>query len=318
MHRFESFFRTIKWPLNSDVNIRSERALKSIMDWTRVFREIKPDIVVLVYGTLWLLPWFATLAARLAGVEKLYAIHHLMPQPPPDLWIVEIKSPRDVLRLLFGKRLRKPLGVRVAARLCNMTVCVSNAVRDALIKRYGFPEHKVKTIHNGISPANFVATAADRNNQQEDKFKICPNDFLLVCTARLSAEKGIDVLLSAMGKIVREHPECKRIIMGEGHLRDELIEQVKSLELGQHVFLEGFQADVRCCLAAADMFVLSSYVEALPYAILEAMASGLPCVVTDVGGNGEAVVNNVTGLVVRPGSGGRGGSRYCLSSNPSK
>jgi glycosyltransferase involved in cell wall biosynthesis len=297
----DPFSERLDSPPYSNVVIRSERSLKSIKDWIRVFKETDPDTVVLVYGTLWLLPWSVALAARLAGVQKLYAIHHLMPQPPADPQVVDIKSTRDLLRRVFGRRVRQLLFARVPPRLCNMTICVSNAVRDALIQQYGFPERKVCTIQNGVSPRHFAPTPGDRLAVRS-KLKICPNDFLLICTARLSAEKGIDVLLLAMSKIIQSYPVCKCIVIGEGPLREELMARVKSLGLGRHVFLEGFQTDVRCYLTAADIFVLTSYVEGLPYSVLEAMASGLPCVVTNVGGNGEAVVNKVTGLVVAPGS----------------
>lgn len=65
-----------------EVVVRSEGNLKSIRDWMRVYKEIRPDAVILVYGTLWMLPWFATVAARFADVPRIFAIHHLMPEPP--------------------------------------------------------------------------------------------------------------------------------------------------------------------------------------------------------------------------------------------
>jgi glycosyltransferase involved in cell wall biosynthesis len=285
----------------STVIVRTEKSLDSMKDWVRIFREIKPDAVVLVYGTLWLLPWFAALAARLAGVQKLYAIQHLMPQSPPDSRILEIKSPRDLARRIFGKRARKLLGARLQPHLCKMTICVSNAVRDALIQGYGFPQSKIRTVHNGISVLAFAPRSEDRESIRR-RLEISPKDFLLICTARLSIEKGIDILLLAMKEIIQKCSICKCIVIGEGPLKEKLIEQIETAQLGSHVFLEGFQADVRAYLAAADAFVLTSHIEGLPYSILEAMASGLPCIVTNVGGNAEAVINNVTGFVVKSGS----------------
>jgi glycosyltransferase involved in cell wall biosynthesis len=285
----------------SRVAIRSEKSLKSITDWVRVFREIKPDVVVLVYGTLWMLPWHASVAARLARVQKLYAIHQLMPQPPPDPQILEISSPRDLLRRVFGKRVRKLLTARVPPHLCDTTICVSNAVRDSLIHQYRFPARKMMTIHNGISPREFTPNQSD-GKAIRTKLEIRPDEFVLVCTARLSAEKGIDILLSAMSQIIQKDVSCRCIVIGDGALKEELLEQAKSLGLSLHVFFEGFQADVRSYLCAADAFVLTSHIEGLPFSVLEAMACGLPCVVTNVGGNSEAVVHNVNGLVVNPGS----------------
>jgi glycosyltransferase involved in cell wall biosynthesis len=297
----DPFTERLSQGCRESVIIRSEKSLKSIGDWVRVFREIKPDVVVLVYGALWFLPWFAAVAARLAGVQKLYAIHQLMPLAPLDPLILEIKSPRDVLRRVFGKRVRKLLSARVPPRLCNTTICVSNAVRDCLIQQYHFPARKLLTIHNGTSPLEFTPGQGD-GKAIRTKLGIGADDFLLVCSARLSTEKGIDILLSAMSRIIQKYPSCKCIIIGDGPLREELSEQLKSLGLSRHVFMEGFQADVRPYLHAADAFVLTSHIEGLPLSVLEAMACGLPCIVTNVGGNAEAVVHNVNGLIVDPGS----------------
>jgi glycosyltransferase involved in cell wall biosynthesis len=297
----DPYTQRLKEGCHSSVAVRSEQSLKSIRDWLRVFREIKPDVVVLVYGTLWILPWVAAVAARLAGIQKLYAIHHLMPLPPQDPRILEIKSPRDILRRVFGKRVRKLLTVRVPPHLCNKTICVSNAVRNSLIEQYRFPARKMLTIHNGVSPREFALSRGDGIAIRAE-LEIHSDEFVLVCTARLSTEKGIDILLSAMGQIIQKDPSCKCIIIGEGSLKEKLLEQVKSLGLGRHVFMEGFRADVRPYLCAADAFVLTSQIEGLPFSVLEAMACGLPCVVTNVGGNAEAVAHNVNGLVVNPSS----------------
>lgn len=105
-----------------------------------------------------------------------------------------------------------------------------------------------------------------------------------------------------MSQLLRKSLPCKCIIVGDGFLRGDLSAQVRTLNLGQHVFMEGFQEDVRPYLLASDAFVLASHKEGLPFAVLEAMACGLPCVVTNVGGNAEAVAHNVNGLVVNAGS----------------
>lgn len=269
---------------HSNVTVRCDKSLTSFRDWLRVFREIKPDAAVLVYG-----------------IRKLYAIHHLMPQPPTEPHIREIKSPRDVLRRVFGKRVRRILSARVAPHLCRTTICVSNAVRDALIQQYRFPARKLVTVHNGISLREFAPNQREREVIRT-RLGIRPDEFVLVCAARLSAEKRIDVLLSAMNQVIQKDRSSKCIIIGEGALKETLLEQARSLQLSGHVFFQGFQADVRPYLCAADAFVLTSRIEGLPFSILEAMACGLPCVVTNVGGNAEAVGHAVNGLIVNPGS----------------
>ena len=297
----DPFTERLKNGCQASVAIRSEKSLKSIKDWIRVYREITPDVVVLVYGTIWMIPWLAAAAARLAGVRRLYAIHQLMPVPPSEARVLEIKSPRDMLRRVFGRRVRRMLSARVPPHLCNKTICVSDAVRSSLVEHYGFPARKLLTIHNGVSSTEFAPGQSD-GQAIRTELGIRPDEFVLVCAARLSPEKGIDILLSAMSQIIQTASSCKCILVGDGYLRETLTEQVKSLGLSHHVFMVGFQADVRPYLRAADAFVLTSHIEGLPISALEAMAVGLPCVVTNVGGNAEAVAHNVNGLIVTPGS----------------
>lgn len=297
----DPFTERLKTRNCSSVSIRSEKSLKSFTDWSRIFREIKPDVTVLVYGTLWMLPWRAAVAGWFAGVQRLYAIQHQPTPPPPEPQILERKSTGDVLRRIFGGRTRRLLSARIPPYLCNKTICVSNAVRDNLIRQYRFPARKMLTIHNGVSPVDF-APSQSNGLAIRKKLRINEDELVLVCTSRLSPEKGLNVLLKAFSLVLHRNLPCKLIIIGEGYLQDELMEQIEELNLLQSVFMEGFQHDVRPYLCAADAFVLTSYVEGLPFSVLEAMACGLPCVVTNVGGNSEAVIDNVNGLIVEPGS----------------
>jgi len=297
----DPFTERLKDGCHSSVSVQSDNSLKSFVDWFRMFRKIRPDVVVLVYGTLWMLPWLAAAAGWVAGVQKLYAIQHQPTPPPPEPQILEIKSTRDVLRRFFGKRVRRLLGARVPPYLCNKTICVSNAVRDTLIHQYRFPARRMLTIHNGVSSVEFAPGRCD-GMAIRTKLRIRADELVLVCISRLSPEKGVDVLINALSVLLRGNLSCKLIIIGDGYLQDKLMEQIEELNLGQNVFMEGFQEDVRPYLCAADAFVLPSYLEGLPFSVLEAMACGLPCVVTNVGGNSEAVTHHVNGLVVSPGS----------------
>jgi glycosyltransferase involved in cell wall biosynthesis len=284
-----------------NITVRRENKLKSLRDWYQVFREIKPDVAVFVYGWIWCLPTIASVAARLAGIRRCFAIHQLIPLPPPEPRVSRIKSPRDVWRRVFGRRRRRILSARIPPNLCNKTICVSHAVRQALVRDYRFPSKKTVTIHNGASVSEF-APSGNGGAAIRTKLRLRADEFVLVSSARLSEEKGIDILLLAMSEVLRRGLSCKCIVVGDGHLKDKLAEQVRTLGLTQHVFMEGFQEDVKPYLLAGDAFVLTSYREGLPLAVVEAMACGLPCIVTNVGGNTEAVAHNVNGLVINPGS----------------
>jgi glycosyltransferase involved in cell wall biosynthesis len=102
---------------------------------------------------------------------------------------------------------------------------------------------------------------------------------------RLTAQKGFDVLLGAVGQLVTGGTDLQLVIGGRG--RDE--EQLRRAAAGLPVTFAGFVEDVPGFLAGLDLFCLSSRREALPLVLLEAMASGLPCVATDVGDVAVAV-----------------------------
>jgi glycosyltransferase involved in cell wall biosynthesis len=191
--------------------------------------------------------------------------------------------------------------IRTSAYFYNTTICVSNALRDSLLKDFGFPARKVKTIRNGVSVSEFVPSE-DRRSEVREKLGCSPDEFVLVCVARLSEQKRIDILLQALARVLREGVRCKCIIVGDGPLKSQLVEQARSLGLSGHVFFEGFHEDVRPYLQASSAFILTSDTEGLPLSILEAMACGVPGIVTNVGGNAEIITDRVHGLIVPRGS----------------
>jgi glycosyltransferase involved in cell wall biosynthesis len=112
---------------------------------------------------------------------------------------------------------------------------------------------------------------------------------------RLTAQKGFDVLLAAVGALVGEGTAVEVVVGGEG--RDGAA--LRAAAAGLPVAFRGFVTDVRGFLAGLDVFTLPSRREAMPLVLLEAMAEGLPCVATDVGDVRAAVGD--AAVVVRPG-----------------
>jgi glycosyltransferase involved in cell wall biosynthesis len=281
----------------AQVRVACKSEPMSFWDWFRVFRSAQLDVVVFSYGWIWAFP-FGSIAAWLAGVRRRFSIQQLLTPPTPP---VEGKSLRSVLRRTFGGRARRLAGLRLSALFFNKTICVSNTVRESVVRDYGFPANRTITIYNCVSVSKFVPSESVRATVRT-RLGVGPCDFLLVCAARLSEIKRIDILLHAIARVSRDNLHCKCVIVGDGPLREQLWEQAREMGLSDHVFFEGFREDVRPYLQAGSAFVLTSRAEGLPLAVLEAMACGLPCIVTDVGGNSEAVLHNVNGLVVSPGS----------------
>jgi len=305
-----------------DVEVISyKKTPRTVWDWSRLFRSVRADVVVFVHGVFWAIPYTAPVGAYLAGVHRRYSIQHLMiprdPVPPTMLAAMEgRRSIRGRVRRLLGRpepdwvatlplrliaSMSSPAQLRRSARLIRTTICVSDALRDSLVRDLGFPKQKMKTIHNGVSVSEFVPSAS-RESEIRKKLGLDQDDFVLVCVARLSGQKGIDILLRAMALVLRAGLDCKCIILGDGPQRQRLLKEAADLALAGHVFFEGFHEDVRPYLQAGSAFVLTSHREGLPLSILEAMACGLPSVVTNVGGNSEAVADHIHGLVVPPGS----------------
>lgn len=120
----------------------------------------------------------------------------------------------------------------------------------------------------------------------------------IVAVGRLLEQKNHSMLISAFRKILDDNKDYKLYIYGEGKLREELIKQIKELELTEAVFLPGNVSNIHEKIADAEIFVLSSNYEGLSNALLEAMMIGLPCISTDCAGSNEVIEDNVNGLIV--------------------
>jgi glycosyltransferase involved in cell wall biosynthesis len=122
---------------------------------------------------------------------------------------------------------------------------------------------------------------------------------VLVATGRLAEQKGHHYLLKAASLLSRQFPFLEVVLAGDGPLRGELEAASIAMGLGKRIKFVGHQSDVRPILVAADVFVLPSLWEAMPFGLLEAMACGVPAVATEIDGVPEVVRDGVTGALVR-------------------
>jgi glycosyltransferase involved in cell wall biosynthesis len=269
------------------------------LSYWRLFRKYHPDTIFFVNGWLGLFPWYAYLAARLCGAKRVLAIEHLLADSPEKVVGTGLWNAR---RRLIGHHARAIWRIRLAGLISHKTVTVSNAVRDKLIQDYGYPSTKTVAILNGVDLKHYTRSSSYRSASKKTELGLVASDLTVLSIANLTAQKRIDVLLDAFHIVSRIQPRARCVILGYGPLESELRARAVDLGLMQTVLFAGYVGDVRPYLEMADVFVLSSDKEGLPLALGEAMAYGIPCVVTDAGGNREITVHGETGYIVKPGS----------------
>jgi glycosyltransferase involved in cell wall biosynthesis len=183
------------------------------------------------------------------------------------------------------------LANRLAAWLSNKVITVSQDAADVALNIEKIPSRKLEVIRNGIDLARFPFV--QRSNQVGPR--------RAVHVARISyASKDQRTLMSAVRIVADRQPDFVLDIVGDGPDRGDLEAMCDKLHLRPHVNFIGFRDDVHHYLSQAEFFVLSSETEGVSITLLEAAASGLPIVATNVGGNPEVTVHGETGLLVPP------------------
>jgi glycosyltransferase involved in cell wall biosynthesis len=175
-------------------------------------------------------------------------------------------------------------------------VAASEAIRRILLADGVAPDHVV-TVHEGIDVDHVVA--APPVNVHE-AFWLPHHAPVVGNVAALAPHKGQRYLIEAAHLVVKQIPDARFVVLGEGELREHLEHLVKEHALEKHVLLPGFRTDVLGCIKGFDLFVMSSVTEGLGTSLLDAMACARPIVATRAGGIPEIVEDDITGLVVPP------------------
>ena len=175
--------------------------------------------------------------------------------------------------------------------------------QDEWVARYRLDPGRCSYIHNGVDCEFFdPATAAKMGKELRKQLGPAPDDFVIVSVGQFRPEKKQEDLISACAELVRAGYPVHLVLVGDGPRRANLLRHVEVTGMSERVRLLGQLADVRPVLGAADLFVLSSVaVETFSNAALEAMATGLPVVLSDVGGASEMVIDGYNGYLYPPG-----------------
>jgi glycosyltransferase involved in cell wall biosynthesis len=246
------------------------RDLLGLIELTRLFRTLRPDIVHLNSSKVGVL---GRVAARLASVPVcVFTVHG---------WAFRASDgfAAHVYRML--DRATRPLATAI--------VCVSETERSVGLAAHTCTDRRTVVIPNAVSLPKAPALGT----------RVRPARVRLISVGRLAEQKDFATLVSALALVPRGSVELQ--ILGEGRERSAIEEQIHRLGLDAVIELAGDVEDVPERLASADIFVLSSRYEGMPIAVLEAMAAGLPVVATDLGGLREMITAEGTQLLVPPG-----------------
>ncbi len=194
---------------------------------------------------------------------------------------------------------------RVRAKLLGLTTlpatAVSSAARDVLVDSLGFCRSNVKVIPNGVDTDRFIVKIDQSRHSARSKLDISTGEFVVGSVANFFERvKGLDILIDAFNQLVAHRPEARLILVGYGPLEGELRSQINRLDLDDRVSFAGRVDSVESVLPAFDVFVCPSRSEGMSNAVLEAMATGLPCVVTDVSDHRSMFAPIDADLVVPP------------------
>ncbi len=159
---------------------------------------------------------------------------------------------------------------------------------------HGGASNKLRLIYNGIESAEPLSREEQLTARQ--RLNLPAEAPVVVMVANLHSPKDPQTLLRAVAKLKAEFPNLSLLFAGEGPQREKLEQLTNQLDLSGRVQLLGQVADVRAVYATADVFCLSSLAEGLSNAIIEALSLGLPCLVSQAGGNAELVSQGERGL----------------------
>ena len=275
--RFESTVVTLKaaGPLEdicAKKNIRYiSLNMKSKLDFMvvfRLFKVINNNKIHILHTYLFHANILGRIVGRLAKVPIIFS-----GQRNIDLWRKKYHNLID----------------RLTAKFCCKIISNSLAGKDFLIKEVGIPEDKLLVVPNGIDVKDSIQVV-----QREDK------SVSIVVVASLTLKKGHLYLFKAFQKLLYVNKDIYLTVIGDGPLRKELEELSHSLKIYRNVKFSGFQDNIEKYFEQADIFVLPSLWEGMPVALMEAMACGLPCIASNVGGVGELIDNNVNGILIEP------------------
>jgi glycosyltransferase involved in cell wall biosynthesis len=241
--------------------------LGALLKVRRYIAQLRPQVVHTHLGTS---DMVGGVTARSLGIPMVSTIHAMD-------WSREGRS-YDVKR-----RIVKLCAARVIA--------VSDSARASYLERGWARPEQIVTIHNGID----VTPAPGAGAEVRRELGLEADALVVGMVSGLRPEKAHDVAIEAIGLIRERHPKLRLLVVGQGHLREQIEQQAAAL--GGTVVFAGGRPDVMRVFDAIDICLHPSRADAFPTTLIEAMAASVPVIATAVGGIPEIVSDGITGLL---------------------
>lgn len=260
--------------------------LRCIIDSYRLFKDV--DCTIAHFHCVHTSP---IIGAALAGV-------------PIRIWSNHSSEYKD-----DGKRPghihRLGVSTRITCILAHKVLPVSDGISKELL-RYGVPKDKMSVAPVPINIGRYVARPQARASLR-NSLGYSDQDILVCSVGQAIYRKGWDILVRAFARALEQAPKMHLLLVGAiartgvgepDTYQKELLKLIDNLKIQDRVQFTGVRKDISDILSAGDMFAFPSRAEGLPLALVEAMAAGLPCIASSVGGVPEVIKDNENGLLV--------------------
>jgi glycosyltransferase involved in cell wall biosynthesis len=256
-------YRVIIWDM--DCKIPKWKLIWRLISF---FKSERPDVVHTSGAEA---NFHGILAAWLSGVKVRIAEEYGIPQ--------HSSTAKLIFRLVYNRAYK--------------VIAVAGNVKDWLVESKEVEAKRVEVIFNPVEVSKF---------SMDKKEKMNLDDFVIISVCRLDPIKNLELLIRGVASLKKATTakNVKLWLVGEGPSREDLKRLVIALGLENNVTFWGYQANPATYLQSASIFVLPSFSEGLPIAVGEAMLTGTPCVVTNVGGGPELVNHGESGWLLDP------------------
>ena len=198
-------------------------------------------------------------------------------------------SPKGLNRLMPSTRITCWFASRILA--------ISRAAKKEVYEQVGF-NNKVSIVDVPVQLERF--NISRKSSEVRDEFNLLESDYVITAVGHFIEVKGWDIAVPAFAQVCENIPNAKLLLVGKktsDSYYQKICDQIKYFDLKDNVIFAGNRSDIPDILAASDLFILPSRSEGTPAALIEAMASGLPCIATNAGGIPEVITNGDNGYL---------------------